>query len=81
MTEFIQSGSHPVKTVQMKRREFMNVKDYGAVGDGVTDDTAAFVYALAASDGKEPVLVPAGKYLLTKALDVGHAVLWAKQTS
>ena len=31
-----------VRTVESKLRESMSVKDFGAVGDGVTDDTAAF---------------------------------------
>jgi hypothetical protein len=36
------------------------VKDFGAVGDGVTDDTAAFTAAIAASPAG--VAVPAGSY-------------------
>ena len=39
-----------------------NVKDYGAKGDGVTDDTLSFTRA--AATGKS-VYVPAGSYLLT----------------
>ena len=41
--------------------EFITPQMFGAVGDGVTDDTAAFTAAL--SDGK-PVYVPAGDYAL-----------------
>ncbi|NUH66412.1 right-handed parallel beta-helix repeat-containing protein [Sulfitobacter sp. S0837] len=41
----------------------VDVRDYGAVGNGVTDDTAAFEAANAAADGRT-VLVPAGNYLL-----------------
>jgi hypothetical protein len=58
---FLQSGSGAVtRTVQAKLRESVSVKDFGATGDGVTDDTAAIVLALAAS---KSVYFPAGTYL------------------
>lgn len=59
---FIQSGSGAVtRTVQAKLRDVVNVKDFGAVGDGSTDDLAALQAALAASNH---VIVPAGSYRL-----------------
>lgn len=42
-----------------------NVKDYGAVGDGTTDDTAAFTLAVAAvntAGGK--LILPPGQYVV-----------------
>ena len=41
----------------------VDVRDYGAVGDGSTDDTAAFVAANADAQGRS-VLIPRGTYLL-----------------
>lgn len=41
----------------------VDVRDYGAMGDGVTDDQAAFEAADAAAAGRE-VLVPEGTYFL-----------------
>ncbi len=41
----------------------VDVRDFGAVGDNVTDDTAAFEAANAASDGRT-VLIPRGVYRL-----------------
>lgn len=58
--------------VQDKLEQYVSVKDFGAVGDGVTDDTAAFTAALAASDY---VGVPAGTYLVTGNIDIKNKSL------
>lgn len=45
--------------------DFINVKDFGAKGDGATDDTAAINDALTAANGLKQVFFPAGTYLTT----------------
>ena len=50
-------------TVQAKLRESVSVNDFGAVGDGVTDDRPAFV--LAEATGISPILVTKDHYLST----------------
>lgn len=47
-----------------------NVKYYGAIGDGVTDDTAAFQTALAS--GLSHITVPTGEYLITDTLTISN---------
>jgi hypothetical protein len=61
---FIQSGTGAAaRTMQDKEREIVSVKDFGATGDGTTDDTAAILLAIdnAEAAAKE-VYFPAGTY-------------------
>jgi hypothetical protein len=56
----------------------LNVRDFGAVGDGKADDTAAFHNALAAASkfhSGRTVLVPGGAYRLTAPLTVRNQLL------
>jgi hypothetical protein len=48
----------------------VSVKDYGAVGDGVTEDTAAIQAAFTAITEFSTLYVPAGNYLVTSELDL-----------
>lgn len=82
---FIQSGTGAVtRTAQDKMREVVSVKDFGAVGDGKHDDTAAIQAAIDAAgsilkNGQPPsiymgiypppvVFIPPGAYRLTDTL-------------
>lgn len=57
---FQQAGAGAVATtVQTKLRESVSVKDFGAVGDGVTDDTAEILSA-AVNSGKKFLIIPYG---------------------
>jgi hypothetical protein len=73
---FLQTGTSAVqRTVQSKLRDTVSVKDFGAVGDGVADDTAAFnaVIAYANSIGGTDrancrgfnIEIPFGRYVVS----------------
>jgi hypothetical protein len=55
----------------------LNVRDFGATGDGQTDDTAAFTAAMKTASGptgESLVFVPRGNYLIKGTLDVPENV-------
>lgn len=57
------------RTVFAKLSEVVSVKDFGAVGDGVTDDTAAIKNALAAvANGGTVNLAPGKTYLISQTI-------------
>ena len=59
---FLQAGTGATqRTALAKLRDTVSVKDFGAVGDGVADDTTALQAALNAGAGKS-VYLPAGTY-------------------
>lgn len=66
---FIAAGAGAVlRSVQSKLRDVVHVADYGAVGDGITDDTVAITKAITA--GKVVVFGDHKDYLISAALPV-----------
>jgi hypothetical protein len=60
-------------TVQAKLRQFPSVKDFGAVGDGITNDTASIVAALAAANS---IYFPSGTYLVSGNINIQNKTLF-----
>jgi hypothetical protein len=52
-------------TVEQRLQQFVTVKDFGAVGDGTTDDTTAIQAAL---DTGKAIYAPVGTYLISSTL-------------
>ena len=66
---YVPAGTGAVdSTVQGKLRDTVSVKDFGAVGDGVTDDTAAIQAAINYAAGR-PILLTQGTYKITSSLE------------
>lgn len=60
---YIQTGTGAAaRTLQAKNRETVSVTDFGAVGDGVTDDTTAFTNAQ--GTGNRTIEIPPGSWVL-----------------
>jgi hypothetical protein len=78
---FPSTGTPASRTVPDRFAEVLNVKDYGAVGNGVTDDTAAVqaainaALALRSQSGMTvgaTVFFPRGEYLITSSLTAAN---------
>ena len=72
LVTFTQSGTGAVSTnVQAKLRQLLSIKDFGAVGDGVTNDTTAVqaFFNEVTSTGAQGY-IPAGEYLLTSGVTI-----------
>jgi hypothetical protein len=63
------TGSTTARALRDRAADVVNVKDYGAVGDGVADDTAAFTAAIAAAaTARKGVEIPAGIFVVSGPL-------------
>jgi len=74
------------RPINLKLGEFISVKDFGAVGDGTTNDAAAFTAAFAAivATGKKGVVyVPAGTYKINSSLsvDISFISIWGESAT
>lgn len=72
-----QSGTTYNLATYLQNRHVVNVKDFGAVGDGVTDDIAAIQAAIdAAESGRGKVFCddPSLTFLITSQITVKHGV-------
>ena len=70
LSTFVPAGAGAeARPIRDKLGDLVSVKDFGAIGDGVADDTVAIQAALTAH---RAVFVPEGTYRLTGTLTVGY---------
>lgn len=69
--EFIPNAIRRISSLESKRNNLniYNVKDYGAKGDGLTDDTNAILSALTNGAGKK-VYIPSGTYIINGKITI-----------
>jgi hypothetical protein len=71
------TGSTTARTLANRFADIYNVKDFGAVGDGVADDTTAIQAAINAAqgqNGKYELFIPAGTYRCTSQLRISREI-------
>ncbi len=72
------TGATPRALATKLRDGLISVKDFGALGNGITDDTAAFNAAIAStSETQVGILIPKGNYrLATSPVAGGKTITW-----
>ncbi len=76
---FLQAGvDAQIRTVQSKLRDVISVKDFGAIGNGLADDTDAIIRAqnAVAAQGGGTVFFPAGEYKITSPITMQPQVTY-----
>lgn len=64
-----------VRNVYDKLGEMISVKDFGAVGDGTTDDTAAIAAAVAYCGITKALYIPSGRYKITSVVSASCSIV------
>ena len=78
LTNITAAGSTAARLLANRFADVVNVKDFGAVGNGVADDYASFVLAIAALPaGGGKIIVPSGVYNISAAPTWGaKSIYW-----
>lgn len=61
------------RTLQHRLEDYVSVKDFGAVGDGVADDTVAIAAAMRNTFSKS-IYFPSGNYNVTESIEIDTAL-------
>ena len=72
IAKILSKGSTTPRSLEDRFADVVNVKDFGAVGDGITDDTVA-IQAAIDSVGKT-VFLPSGTYLIKNTLVISKVI-------
>jgi hypothetical protein len=67
-------GSNTARTQHQKNQDVLTIQDFGGVGDGVTDDTAAIVAAIAAAAAAFKPVYVFGRFRHTAQITVPNRV-------
>lgn len=67
-TNFKSTGSTTGRNLVTRFADVVNVKDFGAIGDGVTDDSSAIQSAVTAAGQSKKVYIPSGKYYCASSI-------------
>ena len=86
---YLFGDNQTIRTIQKKLDDFVSVKDFGAKGDGLTDDTEAINRALyeiycrtSAPAARKILWFPAGRYIVSDGINVpNNAILRGEGTN
>jgi hypothetical protein len=67
-TPFLATGTTTARNLVTRTADVYNVKDFGAIGDGIADDRASIQAALDAVGTSGSVYLPAGRYKIDAAI-------------
>lgn len=89
VTTAIRNTGQVVRTQAQKNAEFLSVKDFGAVGDGVTDDYPAIAAAIKAAEtyskgndiNAQTVYFPAGDYYCSQTINIQSVIKLVGESS
>jgi hypothetical protein len=77
-TPFLATGTTTARNLVTRESDVINVKDFGAVGDGVTNDTVAIQSAVnfCISNKKAKLYFPSSVYRITTTITVSDTVMF-----